>query len=199
MKPNPAARPGFVAAFREIAQRIADSLTDAAEDTLPVRMFVAGGAAVHLYTGDRISLDIDASFSHRLLLPVDLEVSYRAADGAAQLLYFDRQHNDAFALIHPQAREDSVALTLEGIDPGTLDIRLLAALDLAVSKINRLAEHDREDLVSLTRHRLIGAGELRRRAEEAARSYVGNARAKQVSIDLACRIVADAEARRQQR
>jgi hypothetical protein len=90
MRPDRNARPEYVAAFREIVNRIASSLTGVPKRALPVRMYVAGGAALHLYTGERVSRDIDAAFSRRIALPEDLEVAYRDADGAARLLYFDR-------------------------------------------------------------------------------------------------------------
>ena len=49
MRPDPATQPDYVAAFEEIAKRIAESLSATPENRLPVRMFVAGGAAVHFY------------------------------------------------------------------------------------------------------------------------------------------------------
>ena len=195
MQPDTAARPDYVVAFREIAGRIADSLKETPESILPVRMYVAGGAALHFYTGDRISRDIDATFSHRIALPDDLEVSYRAADGAAQLLYFDRQYNDSFALLHEDAYDNSVPLNLEGFDDRILDIRLLTALDLAVSKISRFSGQDREDITSLAKRGLISSDALRRRAEQAAGNYVGNLDSLRTSIDMACRIVVDVETR----
>jgi hypothetical protein len=76
MRPD-AARPEYVAAFTELATRIAQPLT-----TLP----------------------------------------YRDPDGAARLLYFDRQYNDTFALLHEDAHQDSVLLPLKGIDPSVLDV-----------------------------------------------------------------------------
>jgi uncharacterized nucleotidyltransferase DUF6036 len=196
MRPSPTARPEYIAAFIEIADRIAKPLSGLPRRTLPIVMYVAGGAALHFYTGERTSQDVDASFSHRIALPEDLEVSYRDADGAARLLYFDRQYNDTFALMHPDAREDSVALTLEGVDPKILDVRLLSALDLAVSKIGRFTSQDREDITTLARHGLIRSAPLRKRAEEAASSYVGSLPSLKTSIDLACRIVKDAERHR---
>ncbi len=193
MRPDPAAQENFVAAFQKIARRISDSLSGAPEFTLPVKMFVAGGAAVHFYTGDRISKDIDAAFSHRIVLPADLEVSYRAPDGAAQLLYLDRQFNEKFALLHQNAYSESVPLELEGINRELLDVRLLAALDLAVSRISRFADQDKDDLTSLTKRGLIGSNALRARAEDAVKNYVGNLKELQTSIDLACNLVADVE------
>lgn len=70
---------------REFEACIAEPLKGLPKRLLPIRMYVAGGAALHFYTGERTSKDIDASFSRRILLPEDLEVSYRDADGAARL------------------------------------------------------------------------------------------------------------------
>ena len=80
-------------------------------------MYVAGDAALHFYTGERVSQDVDASFSKRIALPDKLDVSYRDADGAAQLLYLDRQHSDALALIHENAYRDAESLALPGLEP----------------------------------------------------------------------------------
>src|SRR5256714_13958488 len=88
MRPDRNARPECLAALREILHRIAASLGGSPPRALPVRMYLAGGAALHLYTGERVSRDIDATFSHRIALPENLEVAYRDADGAARLLYF---------------------------------------------------------------------------------------------------------------
>lgn len=148
-----------------------------------------------MYTGERVSRDIDASFSHRIALPENLEVAYRDADGAARLLYFDRQHNDMLGLMHEDAQEDSVPLTIEGTDANVLDVRLLSALDLAVSKLGRFSGQDREDIASLARRKLIQSARLRKRAEEALRGYVGDTQRLEGSIAIAIRIVADIEAR----
>jgi hypothetical protein len=158
-------------------------------------MYVAGGAAMHLYTGERISNDVDAVFSKRIALPSDLEVTYQDPDGAARLLYFDRQYNDTFALMHEDAHDDSVPLTLKSIDPSILDVRLLSALDLAVSKISRFSSQDRDDITTLAKHGLIKSAALRRRSEQAMENYVGNLDTLKGAIDLACRIVEDAEQR----
>jgi hypothetical protein len=196
MRPSSTTRPEYLAAFTKLVQRIAEPLVGLPKRVLPIMMYVAGDAALHFYTGEHVSSDVDAVFSDRVALPDDLEVSYRDADGAARLLYFDRQYNDTFALMHEDARDDSIALSLQGIDPAVLNIRLLSALDLAVSKISRFSSQDRDDIGALARHRLIGSAPLRRRAEAALEGYVGNLDSLRGSIDLACRIVADAEQNR---
>jgi Nucleotidyltransferase of unknown function (DUF6036) len=195
VRPDRNARPEYLAAFREVVNRIAMPLAKLPKRALPIRMYVAGGAALHMYTGERVSQDIDASFSHRIALPENLEVAYRDADGAARLLYFDRQYNDMLGLMHEDAQDDSVSLNLEGIDAGVLDVRLLSALDLAVSKVGRFASQDREDIASLARRKLFSSAKLRRRAEEALTGYVGDTTRLQSSIDLAVRVVEDIEAR----
>ncbi|MDP9007259.1 MAG: hypothetical protein M3N91_00875 [Pseudomonadota bacterium] len=195
MQPSSATRPEYLAAFTELAQRIASPLRVLPRRSLPIKMYVAGGAAMHFYTGERVSNDVDAVFSKRIALPSDLEVAYQDPDGAARLLYFDRQYNDTFALMHEDAHDDSVPLTLKHIDASVLDVRLLFALDLAVRKMSRFSSQDRDDITALARHGLIKSAALRRRSQQAIKHYVGNLDTLKGSIDLACRIVEDAEQR----
>jgi hypothetical protein len=193
MQPSRAARPEYLAAFSELIQRIAEPLRELPKRSLPIKMYVAGGAALHFYTGARISNDIDAIFSKRIALPQDLEVAYQDPDGAARLLYFDRQYNDTFALMHEDAQDDSVPLTLKGIDASILDVRLLSALDLAVSKMSRFSSQDRDDITTLAKHGLIKSAALRRRSLAALGNYVGNHDTLKGTIDVACRILQDVE------
>jgi hypothetical protein len=195
MRPDRNARPEYVAAFREVVSRLESSLAGLSKSALPIRMYVAGGAALHLYTGERVSRDIDATFSHRIALPENLEVAYQDPDGAARLLYFDRQYNDTLGLLHEDAQDDSIPLVLEGVESRVLEVRLLSPIDLAVSKIGRFTSQDRDDIASLARRKLVTSAAVRRRAEEALRGYVGDTTRVQGAIDLAVRVVADIEKR----
>lgn len=195
MQPELPARREYVVAFLEIARRISASLKDLPKAALPVHMYVAGGAALHFYTGERVTQDIDAAFSRRIALPDDLEVSYRDADGAAQLLYLDRQYSDTLALIHEDAYADSVPLTLPGLEPEILDVRLLTPTDLAVTKIGRMTSQDRDDIAALARRRLLKPETLRARADEAVGNFVGDTIRLRGNIESACRMVADVESR----
>lgn len=38
----------------------------------PIKMFIAGGMAIHLYTAARVTTDVDAEFSKRILLPAEM-------------------------------------------------------------------------------------------------------------------------------
>jgi hypothetical protein len=158
----------------------------------PVKMYVAGGAALHFYTGARISEDIDATFSKRVILPQNLEVTYRDRDGTPRLLYFDRQYNDTLGLLHENADLDSIPLNLQGVDPGVVEVRLLSPVDLAVSKLSRFEEEDQKDIRSLAQAGLLNAREFRERADEALAGYVGASDRVRLSIKLACAIILDA-------
>jgi hypothetical protein len=133
----------------------------------------------------------------RRALPIKMYVAGGAyRDGAARLLYFDRQYSDTCALRHEDAYDDSVLLSLEGHDDRVLEVRLLSALDLAVSKLGRFSSQDRDDITALARRKLIESGPLRLRAEQALSAYVGNTERVQGSIEIACRIVSDLERRK---
>lgn len=189
------ARREYVEAFLEIVGRISGSLKKLPKKALPVQMYVAGGAALHFHTGERVTQDIDAAFSKRIALPDKLDVSYRDADGAARLLYLDRQYSDTLALIHEDAYKDSEPLALPGLEPEILDVRLLTPTDLAVSKIGRLTSQDRDDIAALARCGLVHSASLRKRAEEAVANFVGDTTRLRGNIETACRIVADVETR----
>lgn len=189
MRPESWTRPEYVAAFRELAARIQTSLQHLPPNVLPIRMVVAGGAALHFHTGERVSVDVDAVFSRRIALPEDLDVAYRDEDGAAHLLYVDRQYNDTLGLMHEDAQHDSLPLTIEGVNPAVLDVRILTPVDLAVSKLGRFSTQDRADIESLARRGLITAAALETRALDALGGYVGDTQRLRGNIATAVRLL----------
>jgi hypothetical protein len=190
VKPAPNVTDEYVRAFAEIASRIQKVIKASAPRSAgAVRMIVAGGAAQHFYTAVRVSVDINATLSKRMMLPPDLDVPFLDADGSPRVLYFDRQYNDTFALMHEDADADSRPLALPGIDANVLDVRLLAPVDLAVSKISRFAEHDQGDIAALARAGLIDAVSVRARAEEAVGGYISDMKRTANSIGLACQLI----------
>jgi hypothetical protein len=181
--------PAWLQAFATLMSRIAAALGPA-RPKKPIIVCVAGGAAMHFYTGERYSRDVDAKIFARVMLdPQELQVAYQGQDGRARLLYFDTQYNDSFALLHHAAYDDARSVNIDDIDAGRLDIRLLTPVDLAVSKLSRFSEQDQEDILALARHGLITAAALRQRAETALPDYVGNLERIRNSIDIACRQV----------
>ena len=165
----------------------------------PVVICVAGGAAMHFYTGGRFTNDIDAKIMARVMLDAkDLQAAYRGKDGHARLLYFDTQYNDSFALLHESAYDDAQPLEVEGVDSRRLEVRLLTPLDLAVSKLSRFSAQDEDDIRALAAAGLIDPGSLRRRAEAALSDYVGNMARIKTSINIACKHLAAAAGKRNQ-
>lgn len=185
--PELKAHPSYAEAFAQIMSRIERAL-GSGRPSHPVVACVAGGAALHFYLGGRVSNDIDAALSARMLLNAkDLRVSYADPDGGTRMLYFDTQYNDSLALMHENAQADALPIAVKGVDPRRLEVRLLAPVDLAVSKLSRFADQDREDVRALAHAGLITEKTLRNRAEEALGGYVGNLDRVRTSIELACK------------
>jgi len=189
------AQAAYLKAFTEVLSRIQQTLKGSGSDVFPIRMYVAGGAALHLLTGARVSEDVDAVFSKRVLFSEEIEVSYRDPDGRARLLYLDRNYNDTLGLLHEDAHKDAQPVAFPGIDKKLIDVRVLSPIDLAVSKLSRFADQDREDILLLAREGLIDPVSLRERAEQALAGYVGDLSSVRNSIAIACRLIESAQPR----
>lgn len=186
-RPSANADPRYLDAFAEVMRRIEASVDGAARQ--PIVACIAGGAAVHWYTGARISSDIDAKIMARFVPPKDLSVTYRDALGCARMLYFDTQYNDTLGLLHPDAYDAAISVKVDGVDPAKLDVRMLTPLDLAVSKLGRYEVHDQGDIAALARAGLIDGAALRQRAEEALPDYIGDVQRVKTSIKLAAELI----------
>ena len=176
---------GLKALLRQLEERLALQS--------PLKVFLAGGMAVHLYTASRVTTDVDAEFGSRVFLPGDLVVDVRLEDGTRELLYFDTNYNATFALMHEDYLDDAIAL-----DMGVPQIRLyvLSPLDLAVSKIARFADNDKEDIAELVRLGLTTANEIEQRATQAMAGYVGGLPMLRLNLRDAVALARQAEAER---
>lgn len=180
------AHPELVMALRVIVDRIEASIPQAYAGE-PVEMFIAGGIAMNYYCGSRYTEDVDASFSKRLLLNFDeLRVAYVRSDGSSSFLYLDPNYNTSFALIHENFDVDAVVWSGITLEKSRLRVRVFSALDLAVSKIARFSDQDREDILSLASAGLIGDQQVRDRALEALRNFIGDDRPVRRTLDLVC-------------
>lgn len=153
---------GLRALFKQLEERL--SLRS------PLNVYLAGGMAVHLYTANRVTTDVDAEFGGRVYLPNDLMVDVTLEDGTQQVVYLDTNYNSTFALMHEDYLEDAIP-----IDLGVHQIRMyvLSPVDLAVSKIARFADNDKEDIAALVRLGLTNADEIEHRATSALVGYIG--------------------------
>ena len=174
--------------LRELLERLEDRL----QLKSPLQVYLAGGMAVHLYTGKRVTGDVDAEFGGRVLLPSDLAVVVTLEDGTDQVVYLDTNYNPTFALMH-QDYQDSRPVYL-GL--GSIRVNVLSPVDLAVSKIARLADNDREDIRELVMLGLTDAGAIEARATEALGGYVGGIEMLKANLRDAIAIAREAETRR---
>ncbi|MFT3821453.1 MAG: DUF6036 family nucleotidyltransferase [Rubrivivax sp.] len=159
----------------------------------PVKVYLAGGMAVHLYTASRVTTDVDAEFGARVLLPYDLMVEVTLEDGTPQVVYLDTSYNSSFALMHEDYEDDAIP-----VDLGTDQLRLhvLSPVDLAVSKIARLADNDKEDIAALVRLGLTSADEIAQRAGSALAGYVGGQALLKLNLQDAIALARRAETER---
>ncbi|MEY2342401.1 DUF6036 family nucleotidyltransferase [Acidithiobacillus sp. IBUN Pt1247-S3] len=161
-------RPIFVAA-KELVRLTEATIQGRLEH--PVRLILAGGAAMALYSPTRSSNDVDAIFSHRIILP-EVFVSYVSDNGARLALTWDRNYSPVLGLMHPDA-EASAIFVAQSPDK-KFDMLVLSPLDLAVSKLGRYAENDKNDIQELYESRLISPQMLEARAAEAMLYFVGD-------------------------
>lgn len=159
-------RTALAEGLRELFKRLGERLALRS----PLNVYLAGGMAVHLYTASRVTSDVDAEFGGRVYLPNDLMVEVTLEDGTPQVVYLDTNYNPTFALLHEDYLDDSIPLDL-GVDQ--IRVHVLSPVDLAVSKIARFADNDKEDIAALVRLGLTSADEIERRATSALAGYIG--------------------------
>jgi hypothetical protein len=155
----------------------------------PLSVYLAGGMAVHLYTARRVTDDVDAEFGGRIAIPGDLVVEVMLEDGRSHGIYIDTNYNSTFALLHEDYQSDALPVDL-GVEH--MHVRVLAPVDLAVSKIARLADNDREDIRELVRLGLTTAEAIEERANSALGGFVGGEAMLRLNIRDAVAIARDA-------
>lgn len=136
----------------------------------PLNVYLAGGMAVHLYTSTRVTTDVDAEFGARVYLPDDLVVDVTLDDGSQQVLYFDKNYNSTFALMHEDYQINAIPIDI-GI--GMINLKVLSPVDLVVSKIARFADNDKDDIAALVHQGLVSAEEIEQRALSALPGFIG--------------------------
>jgi len=163
-------RPIFQAA-RELIRQTESSMDGYLEE--PVRLVLKGGTAMALYSPTRSSEDVDAIFSHRILLP-EVLVPYVDEHGRRGTLTWGRDYAPVVGLMHPDAEKDAI-LVAQSPDK-RFDIRVLSPVDLAVSMLGRYSDQDQRDIQELTDHGLMAAQDLEARVECALRNCMNYSR-----------------------
>jgi len=183
-------RTALASGLRELLRQLSERLALSS----PLGVYLAGGMAVHLYTASRVTTDVDAEFGSRIFVPSDLVVDVTLEDGSRQSVHFDTNYNATFALMHEDYLHDAIALDL-GVE--NIRLHVLSPVDLAVSKIARYADNDREDIASLVRLGLVGADAMEQRANSAIAGFVGGQAMLRLNLRDAVALARDVEAQRQ--
>lgn len=179
--------PDLAKALTEIVDKMDASLRESGYAGPPIDMYLAGGMAVNYYCGTRYTEDVDASFSRRVIFSADeIVVDYVRADGKRSFIYLDTNYNPTFALMHENFEESALPWAHGGMSDCLVKLKILSPVDLAVSKIARFSERDREDIKALAFEGLITESVLRERADDALLDYVGNLVTVKTGIKMAC-------------
>ena len=157
-------------------------------------MYLAGGLAVNYYCGSRVTTDVDASFSRRMALDYnDLIIDFSDAAGKPTQLYFDTTYSPTLGPMHEDYESDAQEWVGIGNERRLVKLKVLAPVDVAVSKLGRFEGNDRGDILDLARHGYFTAAEFRERAESAASYFVGNLRRLQTTIEIVSKDIEDLE------
>ncbi len=175
--------PELTEAMTRMLDRIDAILGEATSLDGGLRMYLAGGMAVHYHCGTRYTNDVDATFSHRVLLSShDLTINYTRADGRPSSIYFDFNYNDTFALIHPDYKAAAVEWKGIGNERRRVKLHVLTPVDLAVSKVARFSPQDQQDIEALSAH--FSRSDFLKRANEAVACYVGDTKWIKQTIEM---------------
>lgn len=182
------ASPELSSAVSAVLDKIDTFLRDGGYAGTPLRMYLAGGIAVNYYCHQgRHTSDIDAELPPRLLLPFEkLRVQYVAPDGNMAFLYLDANYNPSISLMHEDYVEDAVEWAGIGNERRLIHLHVLSPIDLAISKISRFSEQDRDDILNLASEGLFTADQLQKRATDALAYYIGNTEAVGNGIKIIC-------------
>ena len=145
-------------------------------DDLPpgaIKVYLFGGCAIHLHTGARTSNDLDAELEaikrlrgSNIVIPA---VDFEDEDGLPSILEFDRNFSITLAPIHPDYKERA---TLISPQSKLVNLYLIAAVDIAVSKLGRIGDIDLDDIVCLYSQGKFTLEEFLETASEASDYYI---------------------------
>lgn len=153
----------------QLSKRICDA------ETGGCKVYIFGGCAIHLLTNSRGSndLDVEVEAAQRLSLSevvIDLnDVYFDDPKEGQSLLVLDENFNIGLSpVVSPDYKNRAWLLESFG---GSLDVYVLAPIDLAISKLVRCAADDVQDILSLFSCGHLTLEEFQNKAEEASCFY----------------------------
>ena len=162
----------IIKAMAEVNAEIVELVDDAEPGTF--KAYIFGGAALHIHTNARGSNDIDVEFTAARKIELgDISIEYIDEEGVTRVLEVDDTFNPTISgLLSEYYQED--AIPLFGSDTDPLVAFVVTGIDLAVSKLDRLAETDQDDIIALHQAEKFTATELKDHADEALKGAVGS-------------------------
>ena len=155
----------FLRAIKKLLERQASLLPE----EMTLKVYIAGGAAVQIWTLANTTIDLDCEFEGRFY-PEEISIPFEDENGEEKAVYLDRNYSATLAIMHEDYQEDSIEV--EQI--GRLKVMVLQPLDLALSKITRWQTHDKQDVALLASRGLIASNDLKKRAHQALAGAIGN-------------------------
>jgi len=140
---------------------------------IPIKLFLAGGAAVHWWTRDRVTGDLDIDGGIQLGVK-DLRIAYFDESGNSRILYLDKNYNPMFGLMHENYQEEAYPIGKNLGIQHIFDLRVLTPVHLAISKVSRLSLNDAEDIKNLAQKGLIQPQDFDIKATDALRVSIGH-------------------------
>lgn len=139
----------------------------------PLHAYIAGGIAVNYHTGYRMSDDVDIKWSHRVAIPPDMQVfDVENADdpGNPIIMTMDGGFSDVLGSFPPEWEENCTEVAVVG----GIAIMVMDPVDLAVSKVARFQDRDRDDIRELAAQGLINPEKFKSRVDEALEFFIGD-------------------------
>lgn len=139
--------------------------------TFPI--YIAGGIGVNFFTGERPSYDIDMECSTELFQYLDRDLIEEIGE---KELFFDYNYNPTLGLIHEDYLDNALEIPFEEIEKHNIKIKpyVISPLDLAITKLARYSENDRNDILDLFEKGLFTLEDFEKKAKEAIDYYIGN-------------------------
>lgn len=146
----------FTKAIYQLLAQFAEKLKVYGAPEHSVSAYIFGGCAVHLYSPQRVSSDLDLEVDTVVISVQKVAEAKRAAgkvfiavgpDSAYDILEIDRTYTSAIGPLHEDFPDRAKVLEASAGSP--LVVLLPSREDLALSKLDRLSEADIDDILVL--------------------------------------------------
>ncbi|WP_038184303.1 DUF6036 family nucleotidyltransferase [Vibrio rhizosphaerae] len=178
--------------FDALAQSIEDNHGDLAAGS--IKAYIFGGCAVHLYTNARGSNDLDTEIDaankldiSSIILALD-PVYFDDPEVGESTLDWDANFNIGLPSLGPNYKENAIPLVHGDC---ILHIYLVSAVDIAVSKLSRLAEDDLKDIIALFKAKRFSLEDFKRVAQDAV-DYSATPDSLQSNVEFAITAIEEA-------